>query len=83
MNNRICKVISIMLVMVLTSAMVITPIQMKSYNGSAYDAELIEVIVEDDELFNSLDGCEQLDAIELYIYTIECKLYNLQLNQEQ
>lgn len=82
-NKRICKVISIMLVLLLSSAMVITPTQMTIYNGYVYDADAVESIIENDELFNSLNSCEQLDVIELYIYSIDDKLQRIQSTQEQ
>ena len=83
-NKRIHKVISIILILMLTSSMILTPKQqMISYNGYVYDAELIKIVVEDDIIFNNMNTYEQLNAIELYIYTIDDKLQELQSNQSQ
>lgn len=90
-RRRMYKVLSIILLMVLTtstSTMTLTHKQQEviSYNnnnGYVYDAELIRTVVEDDIIFNSLDACEQLDMIELYIHTIDDKMQKLQSNQSQ
>lgn len=84
MNKRIHKVISIILILMLTSSMILTPKQQViSYNGYVYDTELIKIVVEDDMIFNSMNAYEQLNAIELYIYTIDYTLQDIQSNQSQ
>lgn len=87
MNNkskrrRVYKVLSIILFMVLTTSL--KPKQQTiSYNGYMYDTEIIRMVVEDDIIFNQMNAREQLDAIELYIYTIGDMLKELQSNQSQ
>ena len=90
MNNnkrrRVYKIISVLLLLMVltTSTMTLEPKQQViSYNGYVYDAELIKTVVEDDIIFNSMNTYEQLDAIELYIYTIGDMLKELQSNQSQ
>ena len=81
-RRRVHKIISIILLMVLTTSL--TPKQQViSYNGYAYNTELIKTVVEDDMIFNSMNTYEQLNAIELYIYTIDDMIQELQSNQSQ